>query len=79
MVLLESAVIMIICLIKGDIRVKPLHVVLKLARSQTFVGTISMLGNMTNKLRVVLEDEGWLSLLGTHAMPFRPIRTCIVV
>ena len=77
--LLKSAVIMILCLIKGEIRVMPLHAVLKLARSKPFVGTIGMLGNLTKKLRVVLGDEGWLALLGTHDMPFRLIRTCIVI
>ena len=68
--LLESAVIMIICLLEGEISFKPLCVVLKLARSQPFVGTISTLGNLTNKLRSVLVDEGWLAFLGAHGMPF---------
>ena len=77
--LLESVVIMIICLPEGDIRFKPLHVVLKLAQIQPFFSKTSMLVNMKNKLRVVLGDEGWLALLGTHGMPFRLIRTCIVI
>ena len=77
--LLDSAVIMILFLIEGEIRVKPLNVVLKLVRSQPFVGTISTLGNPTKKLRVVLGDEGWIALLGTHGITFRLIRTCILV
>ena len=77
--LLESVVVMIICLLKGEIRVKHLHVFLKMVWSQPFLGTISTLVNITKKLRVVLGVEGWLALLGTHGIPFRLIRTCIVV
>ena len=73
--LLESAMIMILCLLEEEIRVKPLHFFLKLARSHPFVGTISTLGNLKKKLRVVLGDEGWLALLGIHGLPFRLIRT----
>ena len=75
----ESLVIMILRLLKGEIRVKPLHVFLELARSQPFVETIITLGNLKKKLIVVLRYEGWLALLGTHSMPLRLIRTCIVV
>ena len=47
---------MILCLLKGEIRVKPLHVVLKLAQCQPFVDTIITLGNLTKKHRIVLGD-----------------------
>ena len=77
--LLESVVIMIICLPEGDIRFKPLHVVLKLAQIQPFFSKTSMLVNMKNKLRVVLGDEVWIALLVTHEMTFRLTSTCIVV